>query len=164
MTKKDAILVFIKTAGTIIIFTTLVDMTALLPFSESDINPLAIYLFYTIIAILMMMGANMIAKKLVPTDKELKISGLKIMPQNVFVIILRIVWMFTIIASVEHLIKIGLGLANIRMGLVIAHLLAIIIGVYFLFGARHIARLVFEWPSGRPAINKYPPTPKRSKL
>ena len=102
------------------------------------------------------MAADKIALKIVSTDKELKFNNVNIAPKDVFIIIMRIVWMFSIITAVEYFIKIFLAVARFKTGWVIANLMTIIIGIYFLFGAKHLAGFMFDRNPNKPGTNKYP--------
>ena len=164
MTKRDFISVFIKIAGMIFICNTIVAITVRFPPSTSDINPLAIYILFLIIEILLIMAADKIALKIVSTDKELKFNNVNIAPKDVFIIIMRIVWMFSIITAVEYFIKIFLAVARFKTGWVIANLMTIIIGIYFLFGAKHLAGFMFDRKPKQAGNKQIPAKIKRSIL
>ncbi|MBI5777930.1 MAG: hypothetical protein HZA49_00545 [Planctomycetes bacterium] len=145
MTKRDFISVFIKIVGTILVTSSIVWIPLVIAKIKILIISLIIFSVILIIGLALILLANKIANKLIPVNKELKIAGGNIKPKDVFVIIMKISWMFSIILALEYFIGLLLFLVIERQTtLIISNLLAIIIGIYFLSGGKHIAGLLFD--------------------
>jgi len=149
MTKRDFISVFLKIAGTSVICI----IPILFPTRMFDMLLLGIFTIILLsIGLTLILLSNKIATKLVPTDKEFKVINGKIIPKDIFVIVMRIVWMFGIIAAIKHFIGVFLSIERFKVELIISNTIAIIIGIYFLFGAKLIAGLLFDRKSAPPNL------------
>ncbi|MDI6788896.1 MAG: hypothetical protein QME51_11040 [Planctomycetota bacterium] len=148
MTKRDFISIFIKIIGISFICSTIIG----LPFAIAKIGiaiaTLIILSVVLIIGLSLILLANKITNKLVSANKELKVIGGDIRPKDVFITIMRIIWMFSIVFALEYFIGMFLGIKREKMW-IISNILTIIIGIYFLLGAKHIVKFIFERESKR---------------
>ncbi|HLD36436.1 MAG TPA: hypothetical protein VJC37_06915 [Planctomycetota bacterium] len=152
MTKRDFISVFLKIVGISLICI----IPILFPTRLFDLMLLGIFILILLgVGLLLILLANKIATKLVPNDKKLKVINANIIPKDIFVIVMRIIWMFSIIAAIEHFISVLLNIERFKVELLISNVIAIIIGIYFLFGAKHVVKLLFDRKPSQPdqAIN-----------
>lgn len=146
ITKRDFISLAFKITGTFCIFGV---PLAILKASVDDATVLSLLtaiiiagLFIT--GLLMIVIADRVARKLVTANKELKVIGMDIAPKDVFVLVLKIDGIFGIIISIQYCIELFLGIKTAHWRWIIFTILWVVIGIYFLSGAKHVVKFVFK--------------------
>jgi len=143
MTKRDFISVFIKIVGILLPCSMIINILFLF-ISRATGLTISICIVVALIGFFLILAADKIAGKLVPTNKELKIIGGNITPKDVFTVVLQIIGMTWIIFGLEYFVKMVLGIEQNKENWIISNLLLIFIGVYFVSGAKHIVKIMFD--------------------
>ncbi|MEW6026339.1 MAG: hypothetical protein AB1599_03470 [Planctomycetota bacterium] len=151
VTKRDIISIILKVIGVKFICAAIIGAIGF-PFMFSMRGVFEILIFCGVVFIIglsIVLLSNMIAGKLVPADKELKVISGYIVPRDIFIIIMKIIWMFALIAAVEFLIGLACGMKQDTRWIA-TNIVSALFGIYFLTGAKHLVKLLFDRDQSTP--------------